>query len=495
MAKKQEKHLDFRPPVVAVLGHVDHGKTTLLDAIRKTNVASREHGGITQHIGAYQVSVPIKEKSKENKSITFIDTPGHEAFAAMRGRGAMVADIAILVVAADDSVKPQTKESIAQIKLAGIPIIVALNKIDLQTALPDKVKTDLAKNGVQVEGFGGDVPMVAISAKKGTGIRELLDMILLVAEMKELSCNPLLPFEAVVVETRLDKGKGMVATVVVKDGTLHGGDSLFQQDKQIGKVRAMFDENGVRVMDAGPSKPVEILGFTELPLIGSQLSSIPHIPAPVASSVQSPLDISDIPDFLKPIVEGEKENLNVILKTDTAGSLEAIITALDKKIVVVSSGVGSVNDADVLQAKASHAFVIGFNIKVDASVEKLAQTEKVVVRTYSIIYELLNELAEVVAGIKEVLHIEREVGKGIVIAEFPFNGLRVAGIRVVSGRIARGDTIRVMRGDEEVAKVKIKSIRHGKEEVSKASEKMECGILFDKNVDFLLNDVIIALTL
>jgi translation initiation factor IF-2 len=495
MAKKQEKHMDSRPPVVAVLGHVDHGKTTLLDTIRKTNVAAREHGGITQHIGAYQVSIPIKEKSKENKFITFIDTPGHEAFAAMRGRGAMVADIAILVVAAEDSVKPQTKESIEQIKSAGIPMIVALNKIDLPTALPDKVKSDLAKNGVQVEGFGGDVPIVPLSAKTGKGVRDLLDMILLVAEMKELTGNPALPFEAVVVETRLDKGKGMVATVVVKNGTLHRGDPLFEQDKQIGKVRAQFDENGVAVAGAGPSKPVEVLGFTKLPLIGSQLFSVPHTPEQKSVDVQAPLDVTDIPDFLKPIIEGEKENLNVILKTDTAGSLEAILASLNKKIVVVSCGVGSVNDADVLLAKASHAFVIGFNTKVDSNVEKLAQTEKVVVRTYTIIYELLDELAEVVAGIKEVLHIEREVGKGIVIAEFPFNGLRIAGIRVLSGRIARGDTIRVMRGDEEVAKVKIKSIRHGKEEVSKASEKMECGILFDKTVDFSLNDAIIALTL
>jgi len=495
MAKKQEKQTFSRPPIVAVLGHVNHGKTTLLDTIRKTNVAAGEHGGITQHIGAYQVSIPVKEKSKENRYITFIDTPGHEAFAAMRGRGAVLADIAILVVAADDSVKPQTKESIVQIKSAGIPMIVALNKIDLPTALPDKVRADLAKNGVQVEGFGGDVPMIPLSAKKGNGVRELLDMILLVAEMKELTGDPGLAFEATVVETRLDKGKGMVATVVVKNGTLLNGDSLYEQDKQIGKVRAMFDENGIRVISAGPSKPVEVLGFTKLPSVGSQLFSVPHAPAVVSPSVQAPLGDADIPDFLKPIIEGEKENLNVILKTDTAGSLEAILASLDKKIVIVSCGVGAVNDADILLAKASHSFVIGFNTKISSSVEKLAQTEKVVVRSYTIIYELLNELAEVVAGIKEVLHIEREVGKGIVIAEFPFNGLRIAGIRVVSGRIARGDTIRIMRDEEEIAKVKIKSIRHGKEEVSKATEKMECGILFDKNVDFLLNDAIIALTL
>ncbi len=481
-----------RPPIVAVLGHVDHGKTTLLDTIRKTDVAAGEHGGITQHIGAYQVEV-------KKRLITFIDTPGHEAFAKMRSRGATVADIAILVVAADDSVKPQTIESIEQIKNAGIPMIVVINKVDLPAANIERVKSDLAKNGVQVEGFGGDVPFVPVSGKQGTGVPALLDLILLVADMKGLAGGANAPVEAVVVETRVDKGKGMVATLIVKNGTLTGGVGLYDGDTQVAKVRAMVDEHGVQVAAAGPSKPVEVSGFSTLPVVGTTLYGAPQqglqgVALQKAAGTAKPSLVGELPDFLKPVDPEADRIINIILKADTAGSLEAIIASLPKKVIVVQSGVGDITEADVLSAKSTGAIIIGFGVAASASVVKLAQTEKVVYRTYRIIYELLDELTEVVAGLKEVLHEERELGKGQIIAEFPFEKLRIAGTKIVSGRLARGDTVKVMRGEEEVARAKIKSLRHGKDDITKADTGIECGVLFDQKLDFRVGDGIIAIT-
>ncbi|MEK7140989.1 MAG: translation initiation factor IF-2 [Patescibacteria group bacterium] len=487
-----------RPPIVAVLGHVDHGKTTLLDTIRKSNVAGGEHGGITQHIGAYQIEVR-SPKSEVLSFITFIDTPGHEAFAKMRGRGATAADIAILVEAADDSVKPQTIESIGQIKNAGIPMIVAINKVDLPTANIERVKSDLAKNGVQVEGFGGDVPFLPVSAKQGTGIHELLDLILLIADMKELTGDPGAPMAAVVVETRLDKGKGMVATVIVNQGTLAVGTTLYDPLGQIAKVRAMGDEHGTPVTRALPAQPVEVLGFTKLPEVGSILTGTTQkaeekiiVPEATAPSVL-PL-VAELPDFLKPIDREADRIINIILKVDTAGSLEAILASLPKKVIVVQMGVGDITEADVLAAKSTKAILIGFGVAMKSGVVKLADTEKVVYRTYRIIYELLDELKEVVAGLKEVLREERDLGIGSIIAEFPFDGDRIAGTRVSSGRLARGDRIKIMRGDEEVARAKIKTLRHGKDDLTKVDTGHECGVLFDQKLDFTIGDAIIAFT-
>jgi translation initiation factor IF-2 len=484
--KKTEVPSLSRPPIVAVLGHVDHGKTTLLDTIRKSNVAAHEHGGITQHIGAYQT-----------QNITFIDTPGHEAFAKMRSRGAAVADIALLVVAADDSVMPQTKESIEQIKASGASMIVVMNKIDLPTAMPDKVKSDLAKNGVQVEGFGGDIPVALVSAKTGKGVSELLDLITLVAQMKGLDFAPEAPLEAVVIETRLDKGKGMVATVVVKKGTLKFGTLLFEGAKQVARVRAMFDEYGKSVTEAGPARPVEVLGFTTLPVVGSVLRTDEYLEQKPRETVaqNAPFTAENLPDWLKPVAEQEGRKLSIILKVDTAGSMEAIIAALPKQIELVTAAIGDISEADVLTAKPTKAIIVGFNVKCPSSVEKLATAEKVVFRIYTIIYELLDELTEVVSGLKEVLAVERELGTGTVIAEFPFEKSRIAGTRMVSGRLARGDTVKIMRGEAEIARARIKSIRKGKEDVTKVEKiGIECGILFDKKVDFALQDAIIAVT-
>jgi translation initiation factor IF-2 len=479
-----------RPPIVAVLGHVDHGKTSLLDAIRQADVAAGEHGGITQHIGAYQIAV-------DGKHITFIDTPGHEAFAKMRSRGATVADIVLLVVAADDSVKPQTKESIEQIKAAGVSLIVVVNKMDVPGANVDKVKQDLARHGVQVEGFGGEVPIALVSAKAKTGISELLDLILLVAQMKELSADATASFEGVTIETRVDKGKGLVASLIVKSGTLKSGMTLYEGSRSVARVRAMFDEHGKAVIEALPSRPVEVLGFTALPSVGTMLTAVPRVESTTErSSVSeaSGMNPTELPDWLKPVSEQEQRKLNIILKGDTAGSLEAIMAAFSERIKVVTSGVGDISEADILLARGAKAFVIGFNVKCPSSAAKLAQTEKVVYRTYNIIYELLDEMEDVVSGMKEVLGEERELGAGTIIAEFPFEKTRIAGTKVLSGRLARGDSVKIMRDESEVGRAKIKSVRRGRDEVTKVEEGSECGVLLDREVAFTLNDVIIAVT-
>jgi translation initiation factor IF-2 len=493
-----------RPPVVAVLGHVDHGKTTLLDAIRKTNVASSEHGGITQHIGAYQVKIKsqitnsksqkVKGKSEaQERLITFIDTPGHEAFAKMRSRGATVADIAILVVAADDSVMPQTKESIDQIKKANIPIIVAVNKTDLPTANPDRVKRDLASAGVAAEGFGGDVPLVTLSAKTGDSIPAFLALILSVADSKNLKSEPAIPVEAAVVETRVDKGKGTVATLIVKRGTIRIGTELYDGSEPIVRVRGMFDDAGRPVREAGPSTPVEVMGFRSQPAVGSLLTAEPADRLGAAQARTQQAAKPRLPDFLKPMDE-EKEMLKVVLKADTAGSLEAIVQSLGDRVTLVGGGVGDIAEADVFLAKTSSAIIVGFNVNISSSVQMLAQTEKVVLRTYRIIYKLIEEIEEVILGLREVTTGERELGKGEIIAEFPFDKHRIAGTKVVSGRLSRGDFVRVMRAETEVGRAKIRTLRQGKEDINRAQLGSECGVLLDYAVDFQLGDAIIAVT-
>ncbi len=512
-----------RPPIVAVLGHVDHGKTTLLDTIRKTSVASGESGGITQHIGAYQVTVPKEQSSRptpasaggragiqsdhkeipgqarddasQEQRITFIDTPGHEAFAKMRSRGANAADIALLVVAGDDSVKPQTIESIEQIKQANIPIIVVINKIDLPSSNVDRVKQDLARVGVQVEGFGGDVPVVLVSAKQGNGVEELLDLILLLSEMKGLSANPDVSPELVVIETKMDKFRGMVATLIVKQGTLRVGNPLYDGEVFVAKVRAMVDENGKHLVSASPGKPVEVLGFSKLPTVGAIVTSMPSKQPEKVTEARKYTPLTNVADFLASMTENDKKKLNIILKTDAAGSKEAILAALPQTgIVIISSDLGDISESDVLRAKATGAIVVGFHVKVSAAITRLAQIEKVIVRTYTIIYELLDELGEVVDGMIDVLIKERELGRGLIIAEFPYEGARIAGTRVISGRIARGDLVKIFRGEEEIGRGKIKSLRKGKEDVTKAEAGTECGVQFDKNIEFTPQDDIIAIT-
>lgn len=489
-----------RPPIVAVLGHVDHGKTTLLDAIRKTTVAASEHGGITQRIGAYQVNIEPRTQNLElndqskPRIITFIDTPGHEAFMQMRTRGAKVADLALLVVAADDSVKPQTQESLKQIKAAGIPFIVVVNKVDLPTANVDKVKQDLARNEVQVVGFGGVVPIALVSAKSGTGLNELFATIIVEADKMDLRVGFADKFSGVVIETRVDKGKGMVSSVIVKTGQLKIGDPMYSELLLVGRVRNLTTDKGEVVKQATTGQPVEVSGFTRLPEVGSSITHEAVKPLGVTEVSTDVKQVSDLPDFLKPVSEQAAEKLLVIVKADTAGSLEAIVSGLDARIKIVKGAVGEITEADILLAKSSGAFIIGFGVKAKPDVEKLAQLEKVVVRIYRIIYELLEEMAEVVVGMKEVLNIERELGQGEIIAEFPYDNQKVAGVKVLSGRLARGDQVKIIRGDTETTRGKVKSLRHGREDISRADKGSECGIIFDRKVDFLLGDVIIAIT-
>lgn len=489
-----------RPPVVVIVGHVDHGKTTLLDRIRESDIAGREHGGITQHIGAYQITLSSGKDEKKDTTpfkITFIDTPGHEAFSKMRSRGAGVADIAILVVAADDSVKPQTVEAAQHIQKAGIPIIVAVNKIDLPAANIEKVKSDLAKIGIQVEGFGGQIPIIPISAKSGTGIGDLLEMIKLVYSLQDTKPENPTAIGALVIETKMDKGRGIIASVLVKSGILKTGDEVYLNQKKIGKVKALTNDKGNNVREAETGTPVEVMGLSEYPEVGSVLTTIPASSAQANTAIYGSVSVKkssdEMPDYLKPVGEIEAK-INILLKADTAGTLEAIIAALPTQISIISTGIGEVNEKDIFLAKSSKAIIIGFNIGIHPTALKAAQAERVIFRNYKLIYELIDDLTEVAGNAKELSLTERELGKAEVIAQFPYNQMLVAGTKVVSGRLSRGDTIKIIRGETEVARARIKSMRQGKLEINKTEAGHECGLLFDHNIDFKLNDVIIAIT-
>lgn len=424
-----------RPPIVVVLGHVDHGKTTLLDAIRSSDVASGEYGGITQSIGAYQVN-----------NITFIDTPGHEAFSAMRSTGAKVADIAILVVAANDSVMPQTAESIKIIQEAKIPYIVAINKIDLPEANFDKTVQDLLRHNVLLENYGGDVPFVKISAKNKTGIKELLDLISLLAQMNDIKGDPEASLEFTVIESKMAKNRGPVSTIIVRNGTIKIGEN---------NVRALLDWQGKNILSAEPGTPVEVLGW-----------------------VKPPIDL-----IQNRATTGE--DLNLILKADTNGSLAAILAKIPPNVKLIQNSTGEISDADVLLAKSTKAIILGFNVKNYAV--KLAENEKVLVRTYKIIYELLDELSDAANGMLTPIEVEEILGKGEILAEFPFEKLKIAGVKVLDGRFARGDLIKI--GEQ---KSKIKALRIGKDEVNKVEKGKDCGVLLDPQIDFKLGTGIIS---
>lgn len=461
--QKASQNDNVRPPIVVVLGHVDHGKTTLLDAIRKTEVAAREYGGITQSIGAYQIEV-------DSKKITFIDTPGHEAFSKMRSRGANAADIAILVVAANDSVMPQTAESIKIIKDAKIPYLVAINKMDLPEANFDKVVQDLLRHEVMLETYGGDIPFIKVSAKKGEGIKDLLDLIALVADMAEISGEPAGNLEAIVIESKLDNKRGPLATVVVKNGTLKVGQEIYI-DSIKSKIRALIDYKNEQLKEALPGTPAEILGLTQVPPVGAQISLSPQVPS--------------VPGGQKAKIP--ENALNLILRADTAGSLEAITAKLPGNVNLLASGTGEISEADILLAKSTKAIILGFNVKVSSQAQKLAEVEKVLIHTYKIIHELLDELEDAAAGMLEPVETEEILGTGQIIAEFPFEKMRICGTKVTEGRIARGDLVKI--GE---AKSKVKSLRVGKEEVSKVEAGRECGILLEPQIDFRVGDVIIA---
>lgn len=471
-------------PVVSVLGHVDHGKTTLLDAIRKSNVASREHGGITQKIGASSVVITHDGK---NRKITFVDTPGHETFANMRSRGARVADIAILVISALDGVMPQTKESIQLIQQAGIPYIVAFTKADLPDKNIEKIKQQLAQSNVMVEGYGGDIPTIEVSAKNGTNVKELLDLVILLFEMKQTAegTHPSLDgaLEAVVIESRLDPKVGAKASVVVKNGTLRVKDAI-AADGVTGKVRALITDTGENVKEVHAGDAAEILGFEKVPAVGSIVTRASDVSATQDTKTQITEGING-----PKMVEGS--SLSLILVADTQGALEAIIAALPQGIQLMRQKTGEVSEADVLYAKSVGAILLSFNVKIRPDVINIARTEKVLVKNYTIVYELLDELKDVMEG-KRLAEMEQIYGVAQIQATFPFEKSTVLGLKVIDGRVAKGDKIRIMRDEEAIGESSIVSVRQGKDVTSKVEAPNECGILISPLLDFHVGDVILS---
>ena len=486
----------LRPPVITVMGHVDHGKTSLLDAIRKTNVTSREAGGITQHIGAYKVNY-------QGKQIVFLDTPGHEAFTAMRARGAQVTDVAILVVAADDGVMPQTIEAINHAKAAKVPIIVAINKIDRPGANPDHVKQQLAEHELIPEDWGGDTIMVPVSAHQKTGISDLLEMILLVAEMQELKANPNLPAHGTIIEAQLDKGRGPVATVLVQRGTLHIGDTIIA-GTSYGKVRAMINDRGEKVKKALPSTPVEVLGLNDVPAAGDILDSTDEKTARgvaekrIAKKKEEEIKLNSkvsLDDLFQRIKEGEIKELNIVVKADVQGTIEALKASLEKikndevKVAVVHAGVGAITESDVMLASAANALIIGFNVRPDANARKAAETEKVDVRTYRVIYDALNDVEAAIKGMlapkfKEVIQGRVEIRQLITISK-----LKIAGCYVVEGKVTNSSKVRVVRDGIVVHEGVIESLRRFKDDVKEVAQGYECGITLEKFSDLKNGDI------
>lgn len=481
--KKENKTELARPPIVVILGHIDHGKTTLLDTIRKTRIAAKEVGGITQRIGAYQVEVG-------KRKITFIDTPGHEAFSKMRERGAQVADLAVLVVAADEGVKPQTVEAIAHAKAAGIPIIVALNKIDLATpANVTRVKGQLAKEGLVAEKQGGQVPFVSISAKTGQGISELLEMIGLVADLGAVApASSGAPLEAVVVESLLSPTQGPLATAIVRRGTLNVGDRVFAGEIE-GKVKALFNDQGQRFNAAGPGTPVQILGFSGTPSVGEVVTKEP------TQKVTKP--VGGLPPPALGVAEAEAK-LTVILRADTLGSLEAIslvLTTLEiqgKKIDLILKGIGPILDSDIRLASSTKGVILGFNVPLSTSTKKLADDLGVGTRTFSVIYELIEVAQKLLAGAKALEEEEKEPAAEVLKTFTLHSGDLVAGVKVLRGKIKYKDRIKVLRGEEEVHQGKVRGLKVGKETVSEIRGGQEAGLLIKPLFEFKKGDQIVV---
>ncbi len=490
-----------RPPVVTVMGHVDHGKTTLLDAIRSTNIAEREAGGITQHIGAYRVKY-------KNRYITFIDTPGHEAFTQLRARGAQVTDIVVLVVAADDGVMPQTREAISHAQAANVPIIVAINKIDKPEANPERVKQQLAKEGLIVEEWGGKTICVEISAKEKKNIDELLEMILLLGDIMELKSHPYVPAQGVILESRLDPQKGPVGTVIVQLGTLTPGQA-FICGSTYGKARALFDEWGKPVKSAGPSVPVEVLGFDSVPEAGNIFQVVTDLEIArrisefrIARLKKEPPK-KEVPltleDLFKQIEKGQTKELPVIVKADVHGSVEVLKSLLPTlstdqvKINILQASTGNVTEADVLLASASGAIIIGYNVKVPSKIQELARNEKVEIRLYRIIYQLTEDMKKAVAGMLEPVIKETVLGRALVKKIFQIAKVgTVLGCQVVDGKIVRNAEARVIRGNSVLYQTRISSLKHLKESVNEISKGFECGIGLEKTEGIQPGDVIEA---
>ncbi|MDD9949059.1 MAG: translation initiation factor IF-2 [candidate division Zixibacteria bacterium] len=497
--EEDEGVLVSRPPVVTIMGHVDHGKTSLLDYIRKSNVIAGEAGGITQHIGAYEVDL-------ESGQITFLDTPGHEAFSAMRARGTQVTDIVILVVAADEEVMPQTIEAIDHAKAAEVPIIIALNKMDLETARPDRIKEQLSQRGLLVEDWGGDVIACEVSALTGAGVDHILEMVLLQSEMLDLKANPDRRAQGVVVEAELDRGRGTLATVLIQQGTLRVGDA-FVAGQFSGRVRALLNERGARIADAGPSVPVQIMGFSGMPQVGDSFAVVES--EPLAREIGNrrrlmrrehefrqakPITLEDIYDQIK---EGEIQELPVIVKGDVGGSVEALSDSLlrlendEVKIRIIHTGIGAINESDVLLATASNAIIIGFHVRPNAQARALAEREKVDIRLYDIIYRVIQDVTDALEGMLKP-DIEEQV-VGVVEVREIFRAPRVgtiAGCYVQSGNVTRNANIRLIRDGIVVYESTVGSLRRFKEDVREVQSGFECGLTVDGFQDIKQDDTI-----
>ncbi|MHB8620346.1 MAG: translation initiation factor IF-2, partial [Chloroflexota bacterium] len=493
-----DESLQHRPPVVTIMGHVDHGKTSLLDAIRQTRVAAGEAGGITQHIGAYQVEY-------NDQKITFLDTPGHEAFTAMRARGAMVTDIAVIVIAADDGVMPQTEEAINHARAANVPIVIALNKVDREEADPARVKQRLLQAGVTITEFGGDIECVEVSAREKLGLDNLLETIVLVAQIGDLRANPSRAAVGTIVEAELDRNKGVLATVLVANGTLHVGDNVVVGSTW-GKVRAMFDDRGRRIREAPPAFPAEILGLTEVPSAGDYLQAVDdektarQMGEKRAFAAKSQAQAGRVPvaeDLIASLGQGAVKELNLIIKADVKGSSEAVRQSLERlsnaetRVKVIHDATGNVTESDVMLATASKALVVGFNVKADAAAQRIAADEGVEMRFYSIIYNVIEDIEKTLKGLQEPKFAERVEGHAEVRQVFHVNKNDViAGSYVTDGQIVRNATTRVLRAGNVVFAGKINSLRRFKDDVRDVPSGYECGIGIENAGNIEVGDVI-----
>ncbi len=499
-----EEDLEVRPPVVTIMGHVDHGKTSLLDYIRKSRVTAGEAGGITQHIGAYTVDL-------DGQQITFLDTPGHEAFTAMRMRGAQATDIAILVVAADDGVMPQTVEAISHAKAAGVQLMVAITKMDKPTANPDRIRQQLTEYELVDENWGGDTIIVPVSAHTGEGVDNLLEMILLVAEVQNFRANPNRKARGIIIEARLDKGRGPVATVLVKNGTLNVGDTIVA-GTAYGRVRAMTNDKGERVKTAGPSDPVEVIGFGDVPEAGDIISAVDDdkLSRQVAEERKDKLRAAliksqqktSLDDLFNQISAGEIKDLNIIIKADVQGSVEAVRQSLEKlsneevRVKSIHGGVGAINETDVMLASASNAIIIGFNVRPDNNARDIAEREKIDIRLYRVIYNAIEDVQQAMKGMLAPKFREEILGHAEVRQTYKITGVgTIAGGYVIDGKIARNASIRLLRDNVVIHEGKIDSLKRFKDDAKEVATGYECGIGIERYNDVKVGDVIECFTM
>jgi translation initiation factor IF-2 len=496
-AEEETANMRLRPPAVTVLGHVDHGKTSILDAIRETNITDKEAGGITQHIGAYQVEV-------KGQKITFIDTPGHEAFTAMRARGATVTDIVVLVIAADDGIMPHTVEANNHAKAAEVPIIVAINKIDRPDANVDRVKQQLTERGLVIEEWGGDVIAIPVSAKTKEGLQDLLEHILLVAEISELKADPDRPAQGTIIEAELDPSRGPMATTIIRTGTLKVGDVVIAGDTW-GRVKAMFDERGQRLRKAGPSTPAKIMGLSDVPhagdimeVVADERAAREEMEGREREGTSAAQRSATLESFSGDVAAGKAKELNVVLKADVQGSEEAVQQALEglgserARVRVIHSGSGKISESDVMLARASEGIIIGFNVRTEPGAARMADSEGVDIRHYNIIYKLIEDIEHALTGIMEAIIREVTDGHAEVRAIFRVRGGRVAGCMVTDGLIRRNSQVRIKRGEEVVRTSRVSSLRRIQEDVREVQAGVECGVGVEGFSDFQEGDIIEA---